>query len=120
MDGRYSAEPYFIAADIYYGDGITGHSGWSGYTGSASWYYRITIKYYLGVKLLHGNIVITPPEDTEYRVSVRAGGCEVEINVAKKGSGGDGFDSVYTVHTGESVTIRPRGEKMKILLEVIA
>lgn len=119
MGGKYSAEPYFLAADIYYGNSITGHSGWSGYTGSASWYYRITMKYYLGIELLHGNIVVTPPTDIEYDAALRVGGCEVKINVYRNKSPDDNdFDAVYSVRDGESVTIRPIGETMKISIKV--
>ncbi|MBQ7646371.1 MAG: hypothetical protein IJS94_03790, partial [Clostridia bacterium] len=38
---RYKAEPYFISADIYYAKGLEGRAGWSLYTGSAAWYYKV-------------------------------------------------------------------------------
>lgn len=37
---RYGAEPYALAGDVYFGEGITGRAGWTQFTGSAAWYYR--------------------------------------------------------------------------------
>lgn len=38
---RYQVEPYVIAADIYGAEPHVGRGGWSWYTGSAGWFYRI-------------------------------------------------------------------------------
>lgn len=38
---RYKAEPYVISADIYSVDPHSGRGGWSWYTGSAGWTYRL-------------------------------------------------------------------------------
>ncbi len=51
---RYRGEPYVISADIYAGtggDGQHGRAGWSWYTGSASWYYRVILEDLLGFRL---------------------------------------------------------------------
>lgn len=37
---KYRAEPYVLAGDVSYGNGITGRAGWTHFTGSAAWYYR--------------------------------------------------------------------------------
>lgn len=60
MKGRYTAEPYLICADVYFGEGITGKSGWSGYTGSAAWYYTTAMKYLFGVEFSLGELTLTP------------------------------------------------------------
>ena len=36
----YRAEPYLLAGDISYGEGISGRAGWTNFTGSAAWLYR--------------------------------------------------------------------------------
>ncbi len=36
----YRAEPFVLAGDISYGEGITGRAGWTHFTGSAAWFYR--------------------------------------------------------------------------------
>ncbi len=119
IGGRYTAEPYFLAADIYYGNTVTGKSGWSGYTGSAAWFYTVTMKYYLGITVSGGAVVVTPPPDISYTASVRVGGCEVTVSVF----GGDdahfeGGEDVFTVLSGEPFMIKPRGDKIKISLKV--
>ena len=120
MDGKYSAEPYFLAADVYYGDNLTGHSGWSGYTGSAAWFYRVAMKYYLGIELCDGAVVITPHADIAFTVPVRIGGCKVIINVCGEGTERDeSADAEYHVREGESVTIKPIGEKMNVYIEIM-
>ncbi len=45
----YKGEPYVIAADIYSGD-FPGRAGWTWYTGSAGWYYRLMIEGFFGIK----------------------------------------------------------------------
>jgi cyclic beta-1,2-glucan synthetase len=47
---RYLVEPYVMAADIYGSDPHTGRGGWTWYTGSASWMYRLIVESVLGVR----------------------------------------------------------------------
>ena len=46
----YEVEPYVIAADIYSAEGREGQGGWTWYTGSAGWFYRVGIMDILGIK----------------------------------------------------------------------
>ena len=45
---RYRVEPYVIAADVYTSPAHIGRGGWTWYTGSASWFYRIAVEDILG------------------------------------------------------------------------
>ena len=56
---HYRLEPYLIAADVYAGAHM-GRGGWSGYTGSASWYYKVILEDLLGCKKC-GNIITFSP-----------------------------------------------------------
>ncbi len=47
----YKAEPYVIAADVYALAPHTGRGGWSWYTGSAGWMYRLIVESLLGLTL---------------------------------------------------------------------
>jgi cyclic beta-1,2-glucan synthetase len=58
--GRYKAEPYVIAADIYSHPQHRGRGGWTWYTGSASWFYRLGVEYILGLKLHGDHFTIEP------------------------------------------------------------
>jgi cyclic beta-1,2-glucan synthetase len=48
---RYRAEPYVVAADVYSVPPHTGRGGWTWYTGSAGWMYRVGIEAILGLTL---------------------------------------------------------------------
>jgi cellobiose phosphorylase len=84
----YRTEPYVVAADVYSLQGQAGRGGWTWYTGSAGWMYRVWLEEVLGFKLRAGRLSIEPviPENwpgydltfrygrTEYRISVENGG----------------------------------------------
>ncbi|HEX6616279.1 MAG TPA: protein ndvB, partial [Gemmatimonadales bacterium] len=44
----YQVEPYVVAADVYTAEGQLGRGGWTWYTGSASWMYRVGLEGILG------------------------------------------------------------------------
>ena len=44
----YRTEPYVVAADVYSAEGHVGRGGWTWYTGSASWMYRVALEAILG------------------------------------------------------------------------
>jgi cellobiose phosphorylase len=47
----YKVEPYVVAADVYALAPHTGRGGWTWYTGSAGWMYRLIMESLLGLKL---------------------------------------------------------------------
>ena len=51
---KYKVEPYVIAADIYSSENFPGRGGWTWYTGSAGWFYRVGTQNILGLQK-HGN-----------------------------------------------------------------
>lgn len=46
----YKVEPYVVAADVYAVAPHTGRGGWSWYTGSAGWMYRLMVESLLGLR----------------------------------------------------------------------
>ena len=84
----YRTEPYVVAADVYSLKSEIGRGGWTWYTGSAGWMYRVWLEEVLGFKLRAGRLSIEPviPENwpgyvltfrygrTEYRIEVENGG----------------------------------------------
>jgi cyclic beta-1,2-glucan synthetase len=95
---RYKVEPYVIAADIYSHPQHIGRGGWTWYTGSASWFYRLGVEYILGLKL-HGEHFTVEPcvpahwpgysmtlryRDSHYHISVDGGsGTEREVTAVE-------------------------------------
>lgn len=56
----YKVEPYVVAADVYGEAPQTGRGGWTWYTGSAGWMYRIMLESILGLQLREGGISLQP------------------------------------------------------------
>jgi cyclic beta-1,2-glucan synthetase len=57
---RYKAEPYVVAADVYAVAPHVGRGGWSWYTGSSGWMYRLIVESLLGLDLQGEKVVLTP------------------------------------------------------------
>ena len=47
----YKVEPYVVAADVYAVSPHIGRGGWTWYTGSAGWMYRLILESLLGLRL---------------------------------------------------------------------
>ncbi len=62
---RYKVEPYVIAADVYAVQPHSGRGGWSWYTGSAGWMYRLILESLLGLRIEAERMYFAPciPED---------------------------------------------------------
>lgn len=57
---KYCVEPYVIAADVYSAEGFEGMGGWSWYTGSASWFYRVSLELIFGIKIRGEKLILSP------------------------------------------------------------
>jgi cellobiose phosphorylase len=56
----YKVEPYVIAADVYALSPHTGRGGWTWYTGSAGWTYRLLVETLIGINLSGESLHLTP------------------------------------------------------------
>ena len=77
-------EPYVVAADVYTAEGQLGRGGWTWYTGSASWMYRVGLEGILGFTKRGDRLSIEPGAPTswpEYRIEYRYGKSVYEIVV---------------------------------------
>ena len=105
----YKVEPYVMAADVYSVAPHSGRGGWTWYTGSAGWMYRLIIESLLGVRLetttAGARLVFAPClpaawpgytldyryRETQYRIEVTQGDrctdpIEIELDGAKQAS----------------------------------
>ena len=53
-------EPYVVAGDVYAAAGHEGRGGWTWYTGSASWSYRVALEGMLGFEKLGARLRLDP------------------------------------------------------------
>ncbi len=56
----YKGEPYVAAADVYAAPPHIGQGGWTWYTGSAGWMYRLIVESLLGLRLETDNLRFEP------------------------------------------------------------
>ncbi|MCC6793795.1 MAG: cyclic beta 1-2 glucan synthetase [Candidatus Hydrogenedentes bacterium] len=88
---KYKVEPYVVAADVYSAAPHTGRGGWTWYTGSAGWMYRLILESLLGITR-HGNSLqikpCLPAPWDEYRIHYRFYGTQyhIEFHSAAHGS----------------------------------
>jgi cyclic beta-1,2-glucan synthetase len=81
---RYKGEPYVLAGDVYSHPAHPGRCGWSWYTGSAGWMYRVGLESILGLRRRGASFEIDPciPSSwAEYSMSWRFGSARYEIVV---------------------------------------
>ncbi|WP_079217757.1 GH36-type glycosyl hydrolase domain-containing protein [Herbaspirillum robiniae] len=70
----YKVEPYVMAADVYAAAPHVGRGGWTWYTGSAGWMYRLLIESLLGLEVLGEVLSVRPclpAEWSSYRLDYR-------------------------------------------------
>jgi cyclic beta-1,2-glucan synthetase len=58
--GTYKVEPYVVAADVYAVAPHMGRGGWTWYTGSAGWMYRLIVESLLGLRLEGDKLHVEP------------------------------------------------------------
>jgi cyclic beta-1,2-glucan synthetase len=101
---RYKGEPYVIAADVYASISHTGRGGWTWYTGSAGWFYRLGIEMLLGLRRTGNILTIAPciPADWPgYTICYRYGQAEYCITVERSPA-----EAIRASHTTmDSVTV---------------
>src|SRR5262249_33945507 len=71
---HYAVEPYVLAGDVYDNPDHRGRGGWSWYTGSAGWYYRVAVESVLGIGLRGNRLTVRPRvagQWPEYTVRLR-------------------------------------------------
>lgn len=56
----YKVEPYVVAADVYAAEGHLGRGGWTWYTGSSAWMYRLLVETLLGINLAGNRLELSP------------------------------------------------------------
>jgi cyclic beta-1,2-glucan synthetase len=82
---HYRVDPYVIAADVYGVAPHIGRGGWTWYTGSASWMYRLGVEALLGVKRQGSHLTIDPCIPSEwdgYDMTYRDGETVYSIHIA--------------------------------------
>lgn len=83
---RYMVEPYVVSADVYGALPHTGRGGWTWYTGSAGWLYRVGLEAILGIRRQGRQLFVEPsiPDHwPAYEVDFRFGSATYHIKVSR-------------------------------------
>jgi cyclic beta-1,2-glucan synthetase len=120
--GRYKVEPYVVAADVYKAAGHVGRGGWTWYTGSAAWMYRLGLEAILGVQragpALHIDPCI-PKAWPGYDVVYRAGAAALHIRVENPQGVSRGIQKITLdgqVLPGNDIPIPSAGEHQVVVV----
>ncbi len=103
--GTYKVEPYVVAADVYAVAPHTGRGGWTWYTGSAGWMYRLLIETLFGLKLEGDRLRLTsrlPKHWPTCRIDYRYRQTPYHINISRLPDGTSGTGQ--TLLDGEELT----------------
>ena len=123
----YQLEPYVVGADVYTAEGHVGRGGWSWYTGSAGWMYRVGLEAILGFTKVGDTLSLAPCVPASwprFSVTYRHGRTTYTIAVERPQEARQGHQEVVLdgrVLDGEAipltddgaaheVTVRPRVE----------
>jgi len=81
---HYRVEPYVVAGDVSGAPPFTGQGGWTWYTGSSSWMYRLGLEGFLGLKKRGDWLEVDPriPQNWPgFRITYRFGPATYEFQV---------------------------------------
>jgi cyclic beta-1,2-glucan synthetase len=85
----YKVEPYVVAADVYTTENHVGRGGWTWYTGSASWMYRVGLEAILGLRKRGDTLEIRPCVPATWpslTITYRYGESTYELQVERPGA----------------------------------
>jgi cyclic beta-1,2-glucan synthetase len=120
---RYRVEPYVACGDVYSVPPHVGRGGWTWYTGSAAWMYRVAVEYMLGLRFAGGRLHLAPVIPSHwpgFGATVRKDGCVLKIAVENParlccGMGELTVDGV-AVNAEEGIPLTPGEHSVRLVL----
>ncbi|MDR3621262.1 MAG: glucoamylase family protein [Paludisphaera borealis] len=106
---RYKNEPYVLAGDVFSKPPHVGRGGWSWYTGSASWLYRIGLETILGFHRRGDRLTIIPriPASWErFQIVYRYGATTYRIEVVRSDERDEETPEIVLVDDGRTHEVR--------------
>ncbi len=100
----YMVEPYVVSADVYGAVPHAGRGGWTWYTGSAGWLYRVGLEAILGIHRRGHQLHVEPCIPTDwpgFEVDYRYGAATYRITVRRAPHAGRGVLSIDGMQSAE-------------------
>jgi cyclic beta-1,2-glucan synthetase len=119
----YKVEPYVVAADVYTAPGQLGRGGWTWYTGSASWMYRVGLEAILGFNKQADTLRLEPRVPAgwrEFSIEYRYGTAVYAITVRNPGPAGERGVEIRLdgrVVEGGVIPLRDDGQRHEVVAE---
>ena len=122
---HYRVEPYVVAADVYGWPPHVGRGGWTWYTGSAAWLYRLGVERLLGLKRAAGGLTIDPVIPASwpgFSAIYRHGSSRYRIEVSRAGEGtpGVGLELDGEPQTGKTIALVDDGATHQVRVVLAA
>lgn len=118
---EYKVEPYVISADVYGVSPHEGRGGWTWYTGSAGWMYRLGIEGILGLKRDGDSLVIRPRIPAHWAgfdLVYRYGGTAYQIRVVRKAVAERQLLLDDEPLTSDALPLRDDGERHTVVVQL--
>ena len=118
----YDVEPYVVAADVYALAPHIGRGGWTWYTGSAGWMYRLIVESLLGLRLEVDKLYFNPcfPEEWErYNVDYRYRETIYNITLIRLHNTGADSGIIVDGVKSDKLFIPLKDDKQKHTVEII-
>ncbi|MGH8485226.1 MAG: GH36-type glycosyl hydrolase domain-containing protein, partial [Pseudomonas sp.] len=117
----YRVEPYVLAADVYAVDPHVGRGGWTWYTGSAGWMYRLLVESLLGIRREGDRLSLSPclPDEwPSFELSYRFGRSLYEFVVTRTAHGQPTLHVDGVLQPELSVLLRDDGHLYRVALDL--
>ncbi|HTB12900.1 MAG TPA: glucoamylase family protein [Bryobacteraceae bacterium] len=114
---HFKGEPYVSPADVSFSPGREGRAGWTWYTGSAGWMYRIWIEEVLGFHLRGDTLTISPaiPDDWDgFDISYRYKSTLYEFSIHRDTGDSETGSPIHLIDDGQPHKIALRLARVKI------
>jgi cyclic beta-1,2-glucan synthetase len=117
---RYRVEPYVVVADVYSQPPHTGRGGWTWYTGSAGWLYRVGLESLLGFQRDGERLRLEPCIPSSwpgYAITYRHGKATYQITVENPHGVERGVRSVIvdgTTQVETAIVLAEDGQEHKV------
>ena len=115
----YCVEPYVIAADIYSSESFPGRGGWTWYTGSAGWFYRVGVQDILGIRKLGDKLKLNPNVPVSwdgYKITYRYMDTNYDMEVSKGKKEEIKLDGKKI--SGDTINLKNDKEKHKVIITI--
>ena len=119
----YKVDPYVVAADVYGVRPHEGRGGWTWYTGSGGWMYRLGLEALLGFRQKGNRLLFTPcvPKTwPQYRILYRYGQTPYNIRVENTGAGNNISQiTLDGAHLSEKeITLQDDGQPHEVIVQL--